>query len=102
MLTGEERVSERLVYSIICFDTIASERGGNIVDGLTFAMKDKRLEAIIIAVAKAQASAHVKANKPKPERRDKPIDKQDKRVTNKAKLKDHRSLPPTDKTHKKI
>jgi hypothetical protein len=31
ILTGEERVAERLVYTR-CFDTIASDRGGNVVD----------------------------------------------------------------------
>jgi hypothetical protein len=33
VFTGEERVAERLLYSR-CFDTIAADRRGNVVDGL--------------------------------------------------------------------
>jgi hypothetical protein len=56
ILTGEEQVAERLVYTR-CFDTIASDRDGNVVDGLVSALKDKRLEVSITAGAKAQAPA---------------------------------------------
>jgi ribosomal protein S7 len=77
ILTGKERVAERLVYSR-CFDTIASERGGNVVDGLPSAMEDKRLEASITAAPKAQAVAQFKADKARPDRPDKPSDKPDK------------------------
>jgi hypothetical protein len=56
ILTGEERVAERLVYTR-CFDTVASDRGGNVVDGLLSTLEDKRLEVIITALAKAQATA---------------------------------------------
>jgi hypothetical protein len=100
ILTGEERVAERLVYTR-CFDTIASDRGGNVVDGLSSARKDKRLEVSITAHAKAQAAAQIKADKPRPDRPDKPNDMPDK---HKAKPKDctgGRPLPATDKTHKK-
>jgi hypothetical protein len=40
ILTGEERVAARLVYSR-CLDTIAADRGGNVVDGLLSALEDK-------------------------------------------------------------
>jgi hypothetical protein len=63
ILTGEERVAERLVYTR-CFDTIASDRGGNIIDGLLSALEDKRLEVIITASARAQATAKLKGDKP--------------------------------------
>jgi ribosomal protein S7 len=62
ILTGEERVAERLVYTR-CFDTVASDRGGNVVDGLLSAMEDKRLEVSITSSPKAQATAHFKADK---------------------------------------
>jgi hypothetical protein len=52
ILTDEERVAERLVYTR-CFDTIASDRGGNVVDGLMSALEDKQLEVSITAAAKA-------------------------------------------------
>jgi ribosomal protein S7 len=61
ILTGEERVAKRLVYTR-CFDTIASDRGGNVVDGLLSALEDKRLEVSITAVAKAQVAAQFKAD----------------------------------------
>jgi hypothetical protein len=100
VLTGEERVAERLIYTR-CFDTIAYDRGGNVVDGLLSALEDKRLEVSITAAAKAQASVKFKADKPRPDRPDKPSDKPDK---HKAKPKDRtggRLLPTTDKAHKK-
>jgi hypothetical protein len=56
ILGGEERLAERLVYTR-CFDTIAADRGGNVVDGLVSALEDKRLKVNITAVAKAQAFA---------------------------------------------
>jgi hypothetical protein len=56
ILTGEEGVAERLVYTR-CFDTIAFDRGGSVVDGLLSAPEDKRLEVSITAAAKAQATA---------------------------------------------
>jgi hypothetical protein len=103
ILTGEERVAERLVYSR-CFDTVASDRGGNVVDGLLAALEDKRLEVSITAAAKAQAAAQFKADKPRPDKPDRPNDKPDKPDKTKAKPKDRtsgRPLPPTDKAHKK-
>jgi hypothetical protein len=101
--TGEERVAERLVYTR-CFDTVASDRGGNVVDGLLSAVEDKRLEVSITSAAKAQVVAHFKADKPRPDRPDKPNDKPDKPDKHKAKPKDRtggRPLPSTDKAHKK-
>jgi hypothetical protein len=77
ILTGEERVAERLVYTL-CFDTVASDRGGNVVDGLLSGPEDKRLEVSITSAAKAQTLAQFKADKPRPERPDKPSDKPDK------------------------
>jgi hypothetical protein len=69
ILTGEERVAERLVYSR-CFDSI-SERGGNsIVDGLLSALEDRRVEVNIIATDKAQTTSKLKAHKPRPNRPD--------------------------------
>jgi hypothetical protein len=56
ILTGEERVAERLVYTR-CFYNVASDRGGNVVNGLMSAMEDKRLEVSITEVATAQAAA---------------------------------------------
>jgi hypothetical protein len=103
ILTGEERIAERLVYTR-CFDTVASDRGGNVVDGLMSAVEDKRLEVSITAAAKAQAAAHFKADKPRPDTPDMPTDKPDKPDQTKAKPKDRtgaRPLPFTDKTHKK-
>jgi hypothetical protein len=96
ILTGEERDVDWLVYTR-CFDTIASDRGGNIVDGLLSAVEDKRLEVSTTAAAKAQATAQFKADKPRPNRPDKP----DK---HKAEPKDRsggRPLPATDQAHKK-
>jgi hypothetical protein len=99
ILSGEESVAERLVYTGR-FDTIAADRGGNEVDGLMSALEDKRLEANITGAAKAQAAAQFKADKPRPCRPDKP-DMSDKYM---AKPKDRtggRPLPSTDKAHKK-
>jgi hypothetical protein len=103
ILTGEERVAERLVYTR-CFDTFASDRGGNVVDGLVSALEDKRPEVSITAAAKAQAAAHFKADKPRPNIPDMPNDKPDKPDKPKAKPKDRtggRPLTSTDKAHKK-
>jgi hypothetical protein len=103
ILTGEERVAERLVYTH-CFDTVASDRGGNVVDGLLSTMEDKRLEVSITTTAKAQATAQFKADKPGPDRPDRPNDKPDKPDKPKAKPKDRtggRPLPSTGKAHKK-
>jgi hypothetical protein len=103
ILTGEERVAMRLVYTR-CFDTVASDRGGNVVDGILSANEDKRQKVSITATAKAQAAAKFKADKPRPDRPDKPNDKPDKPDKNKAKPKDRtggRPLPCTDKAHKK-
>jgi hypothetical protein len=63
MLNGEERVAERLVYTR-CFDTIAADRRGNVEDGFMSVLEDKRLEVSITAVARAQAVAQFKADKP--------------------------------------
>jgi hypothetical protein len=104
ILGGEERVAERLVYTR-SFDTIASDRGGNVVDGLMSVLEDKRLEVSITAAAKAQAAAQFKAEKPRPGRPDKPNDKPDNPDKHKAKPKDRtaaRPLPATDKAHKEI
>jgi hypothetical protein len=46
LLIGEERVATRLVYAR-CFDTIAADREGNVVDGLMSAMEGKRLDVSI-------------------------------------------------------
>jgi hypothetical protein len=73
ILTGEKRIAERLIYTR-CFDTIASDRGGNFVDGHVSALEDKRLEVRITVDAKAQATAKFKADKPRPDRPDKPND----------------------------
>jgi hypothetical protein len=103
IFTGEERAAERLVYTR-CFDTAASDRGGNVVDGLLSAMEDKRLEVSITIVTKAQATTQFKADKPRPDTPDKPNDKPDKPDKQKAKPKDRtggRPLPSTDKAHKK-
>jgi hypothetical protein len=81
ILNGENRVAKRLVYTR-CFDTIATDRGGNVVDGLLSALVDKRLKVGFTATAKAQATGgkqreaapsplparHTK--KPRPTRRD--------------------------------
>jgi hypothetical protein len=61
ILTGEERVAERLVYTR-CFDTIASDRGGNVVDGLLSALKDKRHE---ITSQQLQRRKHLHSSRPK-------------------------------------
>jgi hypothetical protein len=103
ILTGEERVAERLVDTR-CFDTVASDRGGNVVDGLLSALEDKRLEVSITTAAKAQAVAQFKADKRRPYRPDMPNDKPDKPDKPKAKPKDRtggRPLPSIDKAHKK-
>jgi hypothetical protein len=103
ILTGKERVAERLVYSRY-FDTIASDRVGNIVDGLPLAMEDKRLEVSITAAPKAQVVAQFKAGKARPDRPDKPSDKPDKPDKHKTKPKDGtggRPLLATDKAHRK-
>eukprot|EP00873_Tetraselmis_striata_P005540 jgi/Tetstr1/425804/TSEL_016183.t1 len=60
-LTGEERVTERLVYSRF-FDTTAAERCSNGVDGLLNALDDKRLEVSLHQAAKAQAAAQFKGS----------------------------------------
>jgi hypothetical protein len=52
ILTGEDRIAERLVYSC-CFDTIAADHGGNVVDGLLSALEEKRLEVNITTFAKS-------------------------------------------------
>jgi hypothetical protein len=103
ILTGEERVAERLVYTR-CFDTIASGCGGNVIDGLVSALEDKRLEVSITRAAKAQGAAQFKADKPRPGRPDKPNDKPDNSDKHKAKPKDRtggRPLHATDKAQKK-
>jgi hypothetical protein len=100
---GGERVAERLVYSR-CFDSISSERGGNVVDGLLPSLENKRLEVSITRDAKAEASAQFKACMPRPDRPDKSSDKRVKPDNNKAKPKDRtggRPLPSTDKAHNK-
>jgi hypothetical protein len=97
ILAGEERVAERLVYTR-CFDTVASDRGGNVVDGLLSAMEDKRLEVSITANTKAQAAAQFKADKPRPNRPDMPNDKPDKPDKHKAKSKDHTGGHPLAST----
>jgi hypothetical protein len=94
ILTGEERVAERLVYTR-CFDTVASDRGGNVVDGLVSALEDKRLEVGITSVAKAQAAAQLKADKPRPDRPDKPNDKPDKPDKTRPSLRTAREAPPS-------
>jgi hypothetical protein len=68
------------------------------------AFEDKRLEVSITAVAKAQAAAQFKADKPRLDRPDKPNDKPDKPDKHKGKPKDRtggRPLLSTDKAHKK-
>jgi ribosomal protein S7 len=40
VLSGEKEVAERFVYTRY-FDTIAANRGGNVVDGLLSALEDK-------------------------------------------------------------
>jgi deoxyhypusine synthase len=103
ILTGKERVAERLVYTR-CFDTVASDGGGNVVDGLMSALEDKRLEVSITGAAKTQAATKFKTDKPRPDIPDKPNDKPNKPDKNKAKPKDRtggRPLPSTDKAHKK-
>jgi hypothetical protein len=103
ILSGEERVPERLVYTRY-FDTIAADRGGNVVDGVLSEMEDKRLEISIIAVAKAQTTAQFKADKPRPNRLDKPNDNPDMPDKSKAKPKDRTGGRPrtsTDKAYKK-
>jgi hypothetical protein len=87
ILSDEERVAERLVYTR-CFDTIATNRGGNVVDGLMSALEDRRLEVSITTVAKAHEIAQFKANKPRRDRPDKPSVKPQKPDKHKAKSKD--------------
>jgi hypothetical protein len=67
-LTGEERVAERLVYSHF-FDTQATDRSINGVDGLLAALVDKHIEASLHAAAKAQTARTFK--QPTPGRGDK-------------------------------
>jgi hypothetical protein len=55
LLSGEEHVAERLVYSRF-FDNQIGERSANGVDGLLAALEDKCIEVSMHAVAKAQAS----------------------------------------------
>jgi hypothetical protein len=55
ILTGEERVAERLVYSM-CFDSISSKNGGNVVHGLLSALEDKRLELSITTLINTSIS----------------------------------------------
>jgi proline dehydrogenase len=59
LLSGEERVAERVVYSRF-FDTEIGDRSVNRVDELLVALKDKRLKVSIHAVAKAQASIQLR------------------------------------------
>eukprot|EP00873_Tetraselmis_striata_P009360 jgi/Tetstr1/429624/TSEL_019522.t1 len=59
VLTGEERVAERLVCSRF-FDTTAAERPSNGANDLRKAMDDKRLEASLHQADKAQAVAQFK------------------------------------------
>jgi hypothetical protein len=56
LLTGDERVAERLVYSRF-FDTHARDRTSNGVDGLLATLNDKRLEVSPHAAAKAHVLA---------------------------------------------
>jgi hypothetical protein len=74
ILNGKERVAERLVYPR-CLDTIAADRGTNVVDGLLSAIENKRLEVSVTLVTKAQALAQFKADKPRSDKPDKPNDK---------------------------
>jgi uncharacterized protein YfcZ (UPF0381/DUF406 family) len=94
ILTGEERVAERLVYTR-CFDKVASDRGGNVVYGLMSALEDKRLEVSITATAKAQAAAQFKADNPRLDRPDRPNDKPDKPDRPKANLRTARAAAPS-------
>jgi uncharacterized membrane protein len=59
LLSGEERVAERVVYSRF-FDTQIGDRNVNGVDELLVALKDKRLEVSMHPVAKAQASMQLR------------------------------------------
>eukprot|EP00873_Tetraselmis_striata_P039556 jgi/Tetstr1/459820/TSEL_005169.t1 len=61
LITGEERVAKRLVYSRF-FDTTAAERSSNGVDGLLNALDDKRLKVSLHPAAKAQAAAQTKGS----------------------------------------
>eukprot|EP00873_Tetraselmis_striata_P006287 jgi/Tetstr1/426551/TSEL_016849.t1 len=61
VLTGKERVAERLVYSRF-FDTTAAERSSNGVDGLLNALGDKRFEVSLHPAAKAQTAAQFKGS----------------------------------------
>jgi hypothetical protein len=94
ILTGKEQVAERLVYTR-CFDTIASDRGGNVVDGLMSALEDKRIKVSITAASKAQAHAHFKADKPRPDRLDKLNDKLDKPDQKRRSLRIARAVAPS-------
>jgi hypothetical protein len=93
ILTGEEHVAERLVYTR-CFDTVASDLGGNVVDGLMSALEDKQLEVSITAAAKVQTTAKFKADKPRLDRPDMPNDKPDKPDKPKAKPQDRTGSRP--------
>eukprot|EP00873_Tetraselmis_striata_P034789 jgi/Tetstr1/455053/TSEL_041909.t1 len=70
VLTPEEQIAERLIYSRI-FDTGEHERSANVVDGLLVALEDKRLEVGLAAAAKAQASAAFKRQATDARNRDK-------------------------------
>jgi hypothetical protein len=103
ILTREERVAKRLVYSR-CLDTIAADRGGNVVDGLLSALEEKRLEIIITAAEEAQAVAHFRANKLRRDIPGKHNDKSDMPGKSKAKPNDRTGgslLPSSDKAHMK-
>jgi hypothetical protein len=103
IMNGEERVAKRLVYSR-CFNTVAVDRGGNVVDGLLSALEDKRLEVTNTTHAKAQAVEHFNAEKPRLDGPNKPSDRPERTDKNKAKPKDRtegRPLLSTDKAHKK-
>jgi uncharacterized membrane protein len=54
LLTGEERVAERLVY--ILFDTVSGERSTNGADGLLAALDDKHHEVSLYATSMTQVS----------------------------------------------
>jgi hypothetical protein len=59
LLSDEERVAERLVYSRF-FGTQIGERSANGVDGLLAALEDKRIEVDMHVAVKAQASIQFK------------------------------------------
>jgi hypothetical protein len=55
--TGDERATERLVYTRL-FDTKARDRSANGVDGLLAALDDKRLE-VSLHDSKGRSASHV-------------------------------------------